>query len=152
MAKERIGALIVIQKKSRLGDVMESGTILNARVSAELIENIFMPGAPLHDGAVLIADDIIMSAGCILPVSTNPDLSSDLGTRHRAALGLSELTDAMVVIVSEETGIISIAEDGKLIRYLDAGALKGILTKIYDKVQTPQGLNGFFKRKPRNEK
>ena len=130
MSKTHTGALIVIERHTRLGEYMNSGTPLNAIVSKELLKNIFVPNTPLHDGAVIIRDNIIITAGCVLPLTANTNLTSELGTRHRAALGLSEASDALVIVVSEETGKISIAVNGSLTRNLTELTLKKALTKL----------------------
>lgn len=118
MSKSRIGALIVFEREIKVDDPIKTGTIINADTTAELLKNIFYPKAPLHDGAVIIRNDQIAAAGCMLPLSTNPNLSRDLGMRHRAGIGMSEVSDAVVVIVSEETGSIAVAVDGMLKRHL----------------------------------
>lgn len=118
MAKRRIGALISIEKETGLSEYIETGTPLNSDVTSELLINIFIPNAPLHDGAVILQRNRIAAASCYLPLSESPFISKELGTRHRAALGLSEVSDAVTVIVSEETGAISIATDGDLLRDL----------------------------------
>lgn len=118
MAKRRIGALISIEKETGLSEYIETGTPLNSDLTSELLINIFIPNAPLHDGAVIVQRNRIAAAGCYLPLSESPFISKELGTRHRAALGLSEVSDAVTVIVSEETGAISIAMDGDLHRDL----------------------------------
>ncbi|MFO7295867.1 MAG: diadenylate cyclase CdaA [Caldicoprobacter sp.] len=133
LSSSRTGALIVVERKTGLNDVVETGVRLDARLTRELLENIFVPNTPLHDGAVIIRESRIVAAGCFLPLTENPNLSKQLGTRHRAALGISEASDALAIIVSEETGIVSIASDGKLTRYLDAEGLRSILEKIYIK-------------------
>ncbi len=130
MSATRTGALIVVERHTRLGEYMNSGTIINANVSAELLTNIFTPNTPLHDGAVIIGGNKIITAGCVLPLTANSNLSSELGTRHRAALGLSETSDAVIVVVSEETGKISIAVNGALTRNLTELTLKKALTKL----------------------
>lgn len=130
MSKTHTGALIVIERHTRLGEYMNSGTPLNAIVSKELLKNIFVPNTPLHDGAVIIRDNRIITAGCVLPLTANTNLTSELGTRHRAALGLSEASDALVIVVSEETGKISIAVNGSLTRNLTELTLKKALTKL----------------------
>ena len=130
MSKTRTGALIVIERHTRLGEYMNSGTPLNAIVSTELLKNIFVPNTPLHDGAVIIRDNRIITAGCVLPLTANTNLTSELGTRHRAALGLSEASDALIIVVSEETGKISIAVNGSLTRNLTELTLKKALTKL----------------------
>lgn len=130
MSETRTGALIVIERDTRLGEFMNSGTTLDADVTCELLENIFVPNTPLHDGAVIIRGNKIITAGCVLPLTANTNLSSELGTRHRAALGLSETSDAIVVVVSEETGKISIALNGSLTRNLNETSLRKALTKL----------------------
>ena len=130
MAESRTGALIVIERGTRLGEYMTSGVRLDADVTSELLENIFVPNTPLHDGAVIIRDDKITNAGCVLPLTANANLSSELGTRHRAALGLSEASDAVIVVVSEETGKISIAMNGSLTRNLSERSLEKALGKV----------------------
>ena len=130
MAATRTGALIVIERHTRLGEYMNSGTLINATVSSELLNNLFVPNTPLHDGAVIIRDNKIITAGCVLPLTANTNLASELGTRHRAALGLSEASDAVIVVVSEETGKISIAINGSLTRNLTEISLKKALTKL----------------------
>lgn len=130
MSQTKTGALIVIERNTRLGEYMHSGTIINASVSSELLGNIFVPNTPLHDGAVIIRGNQIITAGCVLPLTANTNLTSELGTRHRAALGLSEASDAVVVVVSEETGKISLAINGSLTRNLTEQSLKKALTKL----------------------
>lgn len=130
MSETKTGALIVIERHTRLGEYMNSGTLMNANVSCELLGNIFTPNTPLHDGAVIIRDNKIITAGCVLPLTANTNLASELGTRHRAALGLSEASDAVIVVVSEETGKISIAINGSLTRNLTEASLKKALTKL----------------------
>ncbi|MCL2018269.1 MAG: diadenylate cyclase CdaA [Oscillospiraceae bacterium] len=124
LSRSATGALIVMERKTKLGEQVNTGTMLNANPSAELFGNIFFPNSPLHDGAVIVRDGIILAAGCYLPKPNNEELiSKDLGTRHRAAIGMSEISDAVIIVVSEETGIISIAENGSLKRGLDRAAL-----------------------------
>ena len=131
MSKHKVGALIVFENKTGLNDVIESGHVVDARITSELLENIFFHNAPLHDGAMIIKGNRIVAAGCFLPLSDNRNLSSELGTRHRAALGISEISDAQVLVVSEETGVISLAHEGTLTRYLDIKALHELLEGIY---------------------
>ncbi len=132
LSRRRVGALIVFEQRTGLKDITESsGTAIDSLISAPLLENIFEPNTPLHDGAVIIRGDRIVSAACVLTLSDNSSISRDLGTRHRAGLGVSENTDALVLIVSEETGIISMARGGKLTRYLDADSLRKILGEMY---------------------
>ncbi len=131
MARKRIGALIVVERNTGLGDIIESGTVVDAEISAPLIENIFEPNTPLHDGAMIVRGLRINAAACILPLSENPTINRDLGTRHRAAIGITESTDAVALIVSEETGIISMAREGKLTRHLDERSLTILLTELF---------------------
>lgn len=133
MARRRVGALIVIENKTRLNDVIATGTRVDGIISQPLIENIFEPNTPLHDGAVVIRGDRVISAACLLRLSDTTGVGRDLGTRHRAGLGVSEVSDATVFIVSEETGIISMAEGGRLVRHLDEASLRQILHGLYDK-------------------
>ena len=130
LARDKIGALIVIERDTGIAELMETGTRIDAVVSTELLLNIFMPNSPLHDGAVIIRGNRIMAAGCYLPLSENQNISRRLGTRHRAALGLSEQSDAVSIVVSEETGVISMATSGKLMRYLDEGTLREKLVEL----------------------
>lgn len=131
MSDKKIGALIVFKKETMLGEIIKTGTYVDATVSPELIGNIFFPKAPMHDGAAIIEDGRVVAAGCILPLTNNTDISSDLGTRHRAAIGMSEFSDAIVVVVSEETGSISIAQKGFLRRGISDGDLREILMKSF---------------------
>lgn len=133
MSSTRTGALMVFERETRLGEYISTGTMLDARVSSRLLENIFVPNTPLHDGAVIMRGDRIITAGCVLPLTANNNLSKDLGTRHRAAIGLSEVTDAVIIVVSEETGKISIALNGSLTRNFSEESLKKALTKILTK-------------------
>lgn len=132
MAQRKIGALIVLERNVPLGDTTERGVMLDALVSRELLINIFWPNSPLHDGAAIIRRNRLLAAGCILPLSTSA-AKRDYGTRHRAALGLTEETDAVVVVVSEERGAVSIAVNGKLTGALDADKLPRILSSIMEK-------------------
>ena len=127
LVEKGLGAIIVIEKDVGLKNFIETGTVVDARVTSELILTIFTPPSPLHDGAVIIEKNRIVAAGCILPLSQNPRIQKSLGTRHRAGLGLSEETDAIVIIISEETQSISLAVDGKLKRKLDINALRSEL-------------------------
>ncbi len=129
MAKKYVGALIVIERGMPLKDVMETGEMIDARINQRLIENIFFKNSPLHDGAMVISDKRIMAAGCILPVSHNLDIPKELGLRHRAALGISQKSDAIAVIVSEETGRISVAMKGEFRLRLSAEELESVLTQ-----------------------
>lgn len=127
LSKERTGALIVFERSTSLIDWQKSGTVIDAQVSSELLRNIFFTKAALHDGAVIIRDERIAAAGCVLPLTQNRNISSDLGTRHRAGIGMSEASDAVVVIVSEETGTISVAVGGMLKRHLAPKTLEKLL-------------------------
>lgn len=129
LSRQKIGALVVLERKVGLNDIMESGTRLGADVSSELLINIFIPNTPLHDGAVVISKDTIMAAACYLPLTTSNTVSKELGTRHRAAIGISERSDCVVVVVSEETGTISLVENGTMNRYFDDDSLKNRLIK-----------------------
>ncbi len=127
LSKRRVGALLVFERRSGLGDIAASGVALNAQLSGALIENIFEPNTPLHDGAVVIRGTTVIAASCLLPLSDDTKVARELGTRHRAALGVSSASDCVVIVVSEETGAISTAREGKLIRYLDEKALSNTL-------------------------
>ncbi len=129
LAKTKTGALIVIERDIKIDDVISTGIELNSEISPQLLVNIFVPNTPLHDGAVVIANNKILAAACILPLANNRDISRDLGTRHRAAVGISKESDAIAVIVSEESGKVSIAKDGTLIADVKEEALKQILIK-----------------------
>lgn len=133
LANRKIGALIVIQRDTKLKDFVELGTPLDARVSKELLMSIFHPSSPIHDGAVVIRGNRVIAAGCFLPIAPTTRISKALGTRHRAALGLTEETDAVVIVVSEETGQISMSVDGRLDTHLDMGTLRDMLTDMFTK-------------------
>lgn len=130
MSRNKTGALIVFERSTKLGDISSTGVIIDAQPSTFLIRNIFFEPAPLHDGALIVSDGRLHAAGCFLPLSNNPTIIKDLGTRHRAAIGMSENSDAAVVVVSEETGVISLALEGKLYRNLDEMTLKGMLAEL----------------------
>ncbi|NGQ97514.1 TIGR00159 family protein [Brevibacillus sp. SYP-B805] len=127
MAKRRIGALIVIERDTGLNDYVETGIAINGRVSSELLINIFIPNTPLHDGAVILRKDTVLAAGCYLPLSENTSISKELGTRHRAAIGMSEVSDGLSVVVSEETGQVSFAVNGEVRRNLTEEQLTELL-------------------------
>lgn len=155
LSRRRVGALIVIEQRTGLNDVIETGTRIDGDISAPLIENIFEPNTPLHDGAMIIRGYRIIAAACILTLSEDQGISRDLGTRHRAALGISETTDSIVLIVSEETGIISMARAGRLTRHLDARSLRQVLEEIYGEENTTSLLSSLLVkrgRKPNKEK
>lgn len=135
MADDKCGALIVFENETMLGDIIESGTLIDAKASKELIENIFYPKSPLHDGAMIIRGGSIYAAGCILPLTKDNDISSSLGTRHRAAIGISQQSDAIIIVVSEETGYISIAQNGNIEYNVSSGVVRDVLTNMF----IPQG-------------
>jgi diadenylate cyclase len=131
MSSTRTGALVVVERQTALTDICETGTLLDANITAGLIETIFYEGSPLHDGALIIRGDKLYSAGCVLPLTENKTISKALGTRHRAGIGITENSDALVFIVSEETGIVSMAEDGKLDRFLDIKTVEKSMLNNY---------------------
>lgn len=130
MSASKTGALIVIERSTKLGDVIGSGVTVNADISSHLIKNIFFNKSPLHDGAMVIRDGRICAAGCFLPLSQNEEIIQDLGTRHRAGIGISEVSDAVVVIVSEETGSVSVARGGELTRGYDYNSIMSLLSSL----------------------
>ena len=136
LSRRRVGALIVFEQKTGLKDVIETGTAVDARISAPLLENIFEPNTPLHEGAVVIRGTRVVAGACILTLTEGRGISRELGTRHRAAIGISETTDAIVLIVSEERGIMSMARGGRLTRHLDTKSLREILEGIYAQPHT----------------
>ena len=140
MSEKKTGALIVLEKDMGLKNYVETGTTIDARVSAELIESIFTRPSPLHDGAIVIQNDRVVAAGCTLPLSQDQRLAQSMGMRHRAALGLSEETDALVVVVSEESGAVSYADDGKLYRKIDLATLKNELFRSFGVVGDERGI------------
>jgi len=144
LANKKIGAIIVFERETELGDLIEMGTPLDAKVSKEILTSIFLPYSPIHDGAVIIKGGRIAAAGCFLPLTLSAAVSKTLGTRHRAAVGITEETDAVVIAVSEEAGTISVAVEGKLTRGVDAAALRRILTKIFITGRKEKGA--FVKR------
>lgn len=160
MSESRTGALLIFERNVKLGSIMSTGTIINADVTAELIKNLFYNKAPLHDGAVIIRGGRVAAAGCVLPLTQSKNLSKDLGMRHRAGIGLSEQSDAVVVIVSEETGAISVAIDGILKRHLSAQMLDRLLhSELVSDEEDAESKNGFtamlrklFRVKPNEEK
>jgi diadenylate cyclase len=135
LSRTATGALIVMERTTKLGEQADTGTVLNAMPSAALFGNIFFPNSPLHDGAVIVRDGVVLAAGCFLPKPQKEEfISKDLGTRHRAAIGMSEISDALVIVVSEETGIISVAENGVLSRGYDRN---GLIKFLNDKIMKP---------------
>ena len=137
LSRRKVGALIVIEHKTPLGDIIETGNPIDSIVSAPLLEQIFEPNTPLHDGALIIRGTRIVAAGCFLPLTEENSISKQLGTRHRAGIGVTENTDATTLIVSEETGTMSMARGGKLTRHLDADAIRTVLHGIYDPDKAP---------------
>jgi len=148
LAKRKIGALIVFERDTGLMDYMESGIKLNAKITSELLINIFIPNTPLHDGAVIISGNQLMAAGCYLPLSENPFISKELGTRHRAAIGMTEVSDAVVVVVSEETGQVSLSINGQVVRDIKEESL---ISKLHEELK-PKNANSkkpFWRRRGR---
>ena len=138
MSRRRVGMLVVFERKTALGDIIHTGTLVDGVISGALLENIFEPNTPLHDGAVIVRGTRVIAAGCFLPLSDDLNLARELGTRHRAALGISTVSDSVTIVVSEETGAISIARDGKLVRYIDSKALQDLLESLFlQKTSTP---------------
>ena len=135
MSRRKIGALIVLERNTKLGDYVSTGTVIDAEISDALIENIFEPKTPLHDGAMIIRDGRIYTAACVLPLYDDPTIARELGTRHRAALGISTVSDSITIVVSEETGIISYAREGKLIRRVDHDTLEELLNSHFSPQQ-----------------
>ena len=161
MAKDKTGALIVFERKNNLSEYMQTGTSIDSSVNAELLKNLFFINAPLHDGAVFIRDGRISAAGCVLPLSKSQNLSKELGMRHRAGIGMSEISDAVIVIVSEESGAISIAQNGMLKRHLTSDTFEKILRSALipdsDSIQSEQStllsrLKKIIKGKKNEEK
>lgn len=161
MSEKKIGALIVFERRNQLGEIVNTGTVLDAVASVSFVNNIFFPKSPLHDGALIIREGRLLAAGCILPLTQSENVHSDLGTRHRAAIGMSENSDAVVLVVSEETGIISIAVDGKITRnYNSVTAIaelqRLLLTEDGNKatsniVTVIKNINPFAKNKERKD-
>ena len=146
MSMKQIGALIVFERDTKVSEVLKEGIPLNAKVTAELIQNIFMPRTPLHDGAIVISGSEILAAKCILPLASEVSVPRNVGTRHRAAVGITEISDALVVVVSEETGTISIAEGGKLTRDLTPDGLRELLDKKLDRTKNRNVIKNMVKK------
>ena len=144
LASKRIGGLFVLERSTGLRNYAELGVPLDALVSADLLVSLFLPYAPLHDGAVFIRDDRVVAAGCFLPLSRNPELARALGTRHRAALGLAEETDAVVLVVSEESGRISLAVEGRIETHLDRDSLRQRLDELFALSEAPARRPGWW--------
>lgn len=147
LSRTKTGALIAIEQEAALQEIVATGTRLDSRITSELVQNVFFPNSPLHDGAMIIRKGRIEAAGCILPLSDNHSISKELGTRHRAALGLVETTDAFVLVVSEETGTISLARAGRLHRHLDERNLEKMLRKELVKEQKSHSLLNLWRGK-----
>lgn len=146
MSASRTGALIVIEREISLNDIIETGTVIDAQITAQMIGTIFYEGTPLHDGAVIVRGDKLHAAGCVLPLTQNKELNKELGTRHRAGIGITENSDALVLIVSEETGVISMAENGVLTRFLDGKAVEKKLLSLYFEGETEVKLSERISR------
>ncbi len=146
MSASRTGALIVIEREISLNDIIETGTVIDAQITAQMIGTIFYEGTPLHDGAVIVRGDKLHAAGCVLPLTQNKELNKELGTRHRAGIGITENSDALVLIVSEETGVISMAENGILTRFLDGKAVEKKLLSLYFEGETELKLSEKISR------
>ena len=146
LSKERIGALIVFERETKIGDIIRTGTEIDALCSAELLINIFIPNTPLHDGAVVVRAGKLKAAACLLPLTQNENLSKELGTRHRAAIGITESSDSVVAVVSEETGKISFAKDGSLTRNLTSDTLAKALRKALTDESTAAQTKSKFSR------
>jgi diadenylate cyclase len=148
LSRRKIGALIVFERKTGINDYIESGIKMESKISSELLINLFIPNTPLHDGAVIVRESHIMAAGCYLPLSENPFISKELGTRHRAAIGVSEVCDAISVVVSEETGQVSLAMNGQIVRDIKEESL---ISKLFEELRPSQKSMGrdwaFWKRK-----
>lgn len=152
MSRDKVGALIVIERTTKLGEYIKSGVPIDAAISAHLLRNIFFDKAPLHDGAVIIRSERICAAGCFLPLSTNGEINKDLGTRHRAGIGMSEVSDAIVIIVSEETGAVSVAAEGKLERNFNYVTLKQELNKRLSGQAQNDGQKKHGKKEKKSKK
>ena len=144
MQEQKCGALMVFERTTQLGEIVSTGTLIDAEATSPLIGNIFFPKSPLHDGGMILRQGRVYAAGCILPLTQNTVLNKELGTRHRAAIGMSENSDAVVVVVSEETGTISFAVNGELRRGFDAITLHNELTELL--IDSSESNTGFFAR------
>ena len=151
LSKRKVGALVVIERETKLDEYFPTGTIVDAQITSALLENIFEPKTPLHDGAVIIRDGRIYYAACVLPLFSDPNVSKELGTRHRAALGVSNVSDSLTVVVSEETGVISYAEGGKLVRYVDKKTLAELLEGVFAAPEQEKTFASLFKRLTKDE-
>jgi len=145
MSKNKTGALIVLERETGINDYIETGVSLDSVISGEFMINIFIPNSPLHDGAVIIRGDRVAAAGCFLPLTENPNLGKELGTRHRAAIGITEISDAVAIVVSEETGIISLAREGRITRNYDEKTLREVLSGML--IQKTNNYTPFWYRR-----
>ena len=141
----RTGALIVIEQETTLADIIETGVVIDGEMSVRLLGNLFYEGSPLHDGAVIIRGNKVYAASCVLPLTSRQNIGKNLGTRHRAAVGISEVSDAFVIVVSEETGAISVVRNGELKRFLDLKSLEKMLLDIYIPSDEDRGLFSIFR-------
>lgn len=146
LSKRKVGALIVIERETKLDEYLPTGTLVDAKITSALIQNIFEPNTPLHDGAVIVRDGRIHYAACVLPLFNDANISRELGTRHRAAMGVSQASDSLTLVVSEETGVISYAENGKLVRYVDRITLTELLESIFSAPQEEKPFAFLTKR------
>lgn len=149
LAANKTGALLVIERDMGLNDVSATGIQIDGLITADFLLNVFIPNTPLHDGAAVIHGKRLIAAGCLLPLTENRSLSTELGTRHRAAIGLSEQCDALIVVVSEETGTISVAENGRIMRHLNADSLRNVLRPVFNPPQA--GIRDMVKNWRRKE-
>lgn len=150
LSRRKIGALIVFERETGLSDYVESGIQIGSRISSELLINIFIPNTPLHDGAVIMSKDTLLAAGCYLPLSENPFISKELGTRHRAAIGMTEVSDAVCIVVSEETGMVALAINGQIVRDIKEESL---ISKLFDELRPDNKTKEripFWKRRGRD--
>ncbi|KXZ39020.1 diadenylate cyclase [Alkalithermobacter thermoalcaliphilus JW-YL-7 = DSM 7308] len=148
LSRQKIGALIVIERETGLGDIIQTGTIVEGKITRQLLINIFIPNTPLHDGAVIVKGSKIKAAGCFLPLTENKNLNKELGTRHRAGIGISERSDCISLMVSEETGYISMAKSGKIYRNISKEYIKDVLSKLLKQEVEGKGIfkkGGLFK-------
>lgn len=154
LSANKIGALLVLEGDTKLNEIIQTGTKIDGNITMQLLCNIFIPNTPLHDGAVVIRDFNIKSAACFLPLTSRTDLSKELGTRHRAAIGVSEISDCLTLIVSEETGAVSIAKSGKIYRNISRKRLGNILTSFYKRKleNNLSFFNDFFKKETKVER
>lgn len=152
LSKRKVGALIVVERDTKLEEYLPTGTLVDAHITGALLENIFEPNTPLHDGAVIIRDGRVHYAACVLPLFDDPNISRELGTRHRAALGISTVSDCITLVVSEETGVISYAENGKLTRYVDKAALNELLEGVFVHTEPEKPFSLLAKRIFKNDR